>query len=304
MTVYYLVKRNFLTFFRDRSAVFFSLLSMMIVILLMAVFLGSMNVDEVMGLLEKYGGTRNAALDRERAEYLVTMWTLAGILVVNSVTVSVSVMEQMVADASRNRLQSFYVTPVKRIEIALGYILASVLVGVLICMLTLFLMEGYVWFTGGSLLGVMSHVKILGQIMLNCCVFSSMMFLAAAFVKSTSAWGAMSTIIGTLVGFVGAIYLPVGMLPESVAAVLKYLPVLHSTSLMRQIFTGEAVNELFGALEPLAEGYREAMGISVVMGDSTVSAAVSAIVVAAYGIAALLAAALVLNKARNLTDWT
>lgn len=299
MTVYNLVKRNFLIFFRDRSAVFFSLLSMFIVIMLMAVFLGDMNVEEVVGLLEQYGGPRDTALDRERAGYLVTMWTLSGILVVNSVTVSVSVMEQMVLDAGQHRLSSFYVAPVKRIEIVLGYILASVLVSTLICVLTLVFSEAYVWITGGVLPGLVPHVKILGLILLNCCVFSSLMFLMAVFVKSSSAWGAIGTIIGTLVGFVGAIYLPIGMLPDGVAAVLKYLPVLHSTSLMRQIFTSDAISELFGPLQPLAQGYREAMGIRVVMGGTTLSAGVSVCIVAAFGIAALIAAALLLKYVKR-----
>ena len=50
-----LTKRNCLVFLRDRSAVFFSLLSMLIVLMLMGVFLENMNVESVTGLLEQYG---------------------------------------------------------------------------------------------------------------------------------------------------------------------------------------------------------------------------------------------------------
>ena len=62
-----LTERNCLVFLRDRSAVFFSLLSMLIVLMLMGVFLANMNVESVTGLLEQYGGIRDAALDKENA---------------------------------------------------------------------------------------------------------------------------------------------------------------------------------------------------------------------------------------------
>ena len=43
-----LTKRHILLYVRDRSAVFFSMLSVLIVLLLMLVFLGDMNKDELM----------------------------------------------------------------------------------------------------------------------------------------------------------------------------------------------------------------------------------------------------------------
>ena len=51
-----LVKRNCLVFVRNRSAVFFSLLSMLIVLLLQVVFLGNINEESVISVLTEYGG--------------------------------------------------------------------------------------------------------------------------------------------------------------------------------------------------------------------------------------------------------
>ena len=58
----YLVKRNSLVFLRERSAVFFSLLSMLITLGLMVVFLGRMNSESLVNILAQYGGER----DREK----------------------------------------------------------------------------------------------------------------------------------------------------------------------------------------------------------------------------------------------
>ena len=116
--VYYLTKRNMLLFLRDKSAVFFSVLSMLIVLALMVIFLGSMNCDAVVEALAETGGVRDTAADKKNAEYLIKMWTLAGILLTNAVTVTLTVMGSMVQDETRNRLMSFYAAPVRRIRLA------------------------------------------------------------------------------------------------------------------------------------------------------------------------------------------
>ena len=94
--IFYLTKRNCLVYLRDKSAVFFSLLSMLIVLGLMVVFLGKMNSENVLSVIEEYGGRKITAQDRENAAYLIQMWTLAGIISVNAVTVTMTVLGNMV----------------------------------------------------------------------------------------------------------------------------------------------------------------------------------------------------------------
>ena len=141
--LYYLVKRNILVFMRDYAAVFFSVLSMLIILLLMVVFLGKMNTDNVLWVLTEYGGERDVLQDEKNAQYLIQMWTLAGILAVNTLTVSLTVMQTMVQDEVKGQLASFYVAPVKRIKIVLGYILAAWIIGSGMSFLTLVIGEIY-----------------------------------------------------------------------------------------------------------------------------------------------------------------
>ncbi len=115
-----LTKRNCLVFLRDRAAVFFSLLAMLIVLMLMGVFLGNMNEENVVNLLKEYGGSRNIKLDQEHARELVQYWTLAGILVVNAVTVTLAVIGNRVTDVSEGKLPALYSAPVSRNIIALS----------------------------------------------------------------------------------------------------------------------------------------------------------------------------------------
>lgn len=298
--VFYLTRRNSLVFLRERSAVFFSLLSMMITLGLMVVFLGRMNSDNLVEILAQYGGERNRALDQENAAYLVQLWTLAGILLVNAVTVTLTVTGIMVEDEAQRRSQAFYVTPVSRLKLALGYILAAWLVGTGMCLLTLAAGEGYFALQGYELLGAGKVLALLGMIALNTFVFSSMAYPLALSVHSGSAWSGLLTVIGTLVGFAGGVYLPMASLSEGVRSVLKCLPVLHGASMMRKICTEEAVAKTFAGLpESAQEVFQEAMGITLSIGERQISVKEQVLLLLFYAIIAIGMAG-ILNKSRKL----
>lgn len=298
-----LVKRNCLVFLRDRTSVFFALLSMLIVLMLQAVFLGDMNVNTVVDLLEEYGGgLRDAAADEANAKELVQYWTLAGILVVNAVSVTLSVIGTMVDDMCQNRLADFYCAPIGRTTLAVSYCITAALIGTLFCGVTLLAAEGYIVLNGGEMLQAAALGKIILLILLNVGVFSVIMYMLALFVKSSSAWGGIGTVIGTLVGFVGAIYVPMGTLPAGVAAVLKYLPVLHGASLMRKVCCEEAISLTFqGMPEEFIAEYEKIMGITVCMGEKTVGDVPQVLFLILCGMAALFVSVLIVRK-KGISD--
>ena len=110
-------------------------------------------------------------------------------------------------------------------------------------------------------------------------------------------WSGIATVVGTLVGFVGGIYLPMGYLPDSVARVLKYLPVLHGASVMRKVCCGEILKETFAGLpEAVMDGYEEYMGITVNMNDKLVSTGTQLLFMIGCGCVALIFTILVSKK--------
>lgn len=267
-----LIKRNILVYVRDKSNVFFSLLSMIIIIGLMVVFLGKMNADNVVELLKQYGGARDAATDRNNAEQLVMLWTLAGVVVVNSVTITLSMVGIMVEDEAQKRLSSFYVSPVNRIVFVMGYIIAAIIMGIIMCTLTVVVGEVYSGITGLGLLTVQQIVKILIFIVLNVLASAGLMFLIVNFVHSQSALSGLATIIGTLVGFVAGIYLPMGMLPEKVQTVMKCFPLNHGCSFLRDIFTDDIITKTFqNCPQQLIDEYKEYMGMTITYNDKAIS---------------------------------
>ena len=300
--ILYLTKRNSLIYMRDKKAVFFSVLSMLIVLGLMVIFLGSMNSQDLLLLLERYGGERNEAQDRINVEHLIQLWILSGILIVNSVTVTLTVIGTMVQDEEQSRLASFYVAPVKRGKLVLGYVLAAWFTGAGLSILTLIAGELYMVFSGKGLLPVSALIAMCGMIFLNTFVYASIGYLLAMFIHSYSAWGGMLTIVGTLVGFAGGIYLPLSSFSERIQTVLKCLPVLQGVSMMRKVCLEEVTETTFEGMPSQAvEIFQERMGVTLTAGERLISLGEQFSILAFYGIIAVMIAVF-LNKRRKLKD--
>ena len=300
--ILYLTKRNSLIYMRDKKAVFFSVLSMLIVLGLMVIFLGSMNSQDLLLLLERYGGERNEAQDRINVEHLIQLWILSGILIVNSVTVTLTVIGTMVQDEEQSRLASFYVAPVKRGKLVLGYVLAAWFTGAGLSILTLIAGELYMVFSGKGLLPVSTLMVMCGMIFLNTFVYASIGYLLALFIHSYSAWGGMLTIVGTLVGFAGGIYLPLSSFSERIQTVLKCLPVLQGVSMMRKVCLEEVTEITFEGMPSQAvEIFQERMGVTLTAGERLISLGEQFSILAFYGIIAIMIAVF-LNKRRKLKD--
>lgn len=269
-----LIKRNILVYLRDRSNIFFSLLSMLIIIGLMVVFLGKNNADNVVNLLKNYGGARNTQVDQNNANQLIMLWTLAGIVVVNSVTITYSMVGIMVEDEIKKRLSSFYVSPVNRVFFVMGYVFAAVIMGIIMCTLTVAVGEVYFAIIGADLLSLIQLGKIMFFIVLNVFTSASMVFLILNFIHTQGALSGAGTIIGTLVGFVACIYLPIGMLPEKVQTVIKCFPLVHGSSFLRDIFTRDILTKTFhNCPQKLITDYKEYMCMTITYHDKVVSGA-------------------------------
>ncbi len=297
-----LIKRNMLVYVRDRANIFFSLLSMIIIIGLMVVFLGKMNTDNIVDLLREYGGERDGAADLSNAHQLIILWTLAGIVVVNSVTITLSLVGIMVEDEAHKKLSSFYVAPVNRMIFVLGYVAAAIFMGIIMCVLTFALGEAYIVVTGGDLLAPVQMLQVLLYIVLNVFTSATLVFLIANFVHSLSAFSGLSTVIGTVVGFIAGIYLPIGMLPEKVQMVLKGFPLFYGCSFLRELFTKDILTKTFSNCpEQLVSDYKEFMGITITLRDNAISNEVKVAILLISGII-FIGVSIILQRRRNVMN--
>ncbi|NLA85760.1 MAG: ABC transporter permease [Clostridiales bacterium] len=254
--------RNLMIFFRDRTSVFFSLLAVFIIIGLYVLFLG----DVWTGSLQGMSGTR----------FLMDSWIMAGLLAVTSMTTTMGAFGIMVEDKVKNISKDFYSSPVKRSTLASGYIVGSYVIGVIMTLITLLLAEIYIVSFGGFLLSTGSLLKVVGIILLSTLTNTSIILFIVSFFKSTNAFATASTVIGTLIGFLTGIYLPIGQLPNAVQWAIRLFPVSHSAALLRQSMMEAPLSKTFtGMPAEAAEKFRLFMGVDLNYGDTTVSPVLS-----------------------------
>lgn len=294
--VFGLAGRSLKIYLRDRSAVFFSLLSAIIVIVLMLVFLGDMSVSSIVdGLDEMHIGTPEQ--NKDNATLFVLMWAVGGILCVNGVTVCSMVTSTMINDFAGGRLQAFRTAPLSRVKLSLGYICAAWAASAFICVITLAAAEIFAAANGAVLPDVKEHLILAAMIIVNCFTYSGIMYFAGVLIRSAGAWSGFSTLTGTLVGFLGAIYIPMGSLPDGVQNFLKFLPVLHGCSMFRTVLTRGICEKTFeGVPADIVEKYKEAMGVTVTFGGNMISWGLQLAILGLCGIIFITAAALITSR--------
>ena len=259
--------RNLRIFFRDRAAVFFSLLAVFIISGLYALFLSDVWTAE----LEGFTGVR----------YMMDSWIMAGLLAVTSVTTTMGAFGVMVEDRSKKIYKDFSVTPVRRGSLAGGYVISAVTIGIIMSVITLILAELYIVSGGGELLDAGAMLKTLGMIVFSTIANTSMVLLIVSFFKSANAYATACTVIGTLIGFLTGIYMPIGNLPEGVQWVVKCFPPSHSALLFRRIMMEAPVSQSFsGAPAEVTDGFMHQMGVVFDFGGTDASPWVSVAVLA------------------------
>ena len=242
------VTRNLKLYFRDKASVFFSLLAVFIIFALYVLFLGDVWTSN----LPKVDGVRA----------LMDSWIMAGLLAVTSVTTVMGAFGTMVDDQTRKIIKDFAASPIGRGRIAGGYVLSSFVVGAIMSLLMLLLSELYIASRGGALLAPAVLLKVVGLVLLSALSNTAMVAFIVSFFKSQSAFGTASSILGTLVGFLTGIYLPIGMLPDAVQAFIKVFPVSHAALLIRQTMMADSMQKVFsGAPDILRQGFENEMGV-------------------------------------------
>lgn len=248
-----MVKRNLKLFFRDKSAVFFSLLAIIIILGLYAVFLGSSWQSSMEGI--------------ENPEHLMNSWLAAGILAVASVTTTIGAFGVMIEDKSRKISKDFHASPIKKSDILFGYLGSSFVIGVIMTLIMALLAQAYIVLRGGEPLSLIEYGKMLLLVLLTVLMNTSMVCFIVSFFKSQNAFSTASTIIGTLIGFLTGIYLPIGSLPEAVQMLIKLFPVSHAAVLFRQILMKPSMEASFvGVPVEYVAQFKQQMGVTLYFG--------------------------------------
>lgn len=229
-----LVKRNIYTFLRDKTAVFFSFLSVIILLALYFLFIGRQYTT---------GGSLDL-IDENLRTFLGVSIIMGGVLVINTISLSLGVMGNVISDLANHRLDGFLVTPVKRYKIILSYYISAILVTSILSLFMWGLTILYVGLLSGYWYTLSTILQASGLIIFYTFVSASLMIFLTALLKSVNAFGALSGILGTVVGFISGIYMPLFVLGKSMIYVASLVPFTHMTIILKNVLLKEPYEAL------------------------------------------------------------
>ena len=292
-------KRNLKIYFKDYSAVFFSFLSVLIVVVLSVFFLGNVAESSFLEPLKNIPG-RDMEADKEAVREIVYLWTVAGILTISAASITHAFYANMIKDRKDNKLNSILVMPIGRNQTVLAFVFGAFLASFIMGTLTLAITEMIGLFRGFALFSVKEHLQILMLICINSFVYSSVMYFFATRGKSESAWGAVGIIIGTLSGFFGGIYLAIGDLNAGIVKIIKCFPFIYGTSLFREVMLRRTEDAFFEGLPgEVREGVDAYMGTSLTLFEKELPAAGKIGILILTGVLFCAASALVLKTGKK-----
>lgn len=273
-----MAKRNIKLYFRDKMGVVFSMFSVLVIIALNVFFLTDTLND----------GMSNVP----NIEVLVGTWLVAGIVAVTTTSTSLAALSTMIEDKSRKIYKDFYTSPLKRSSLAGGYIISCMVVGIIMSVLAFVVGMGYIAYLSGDIPSVETILKTLGIIVLSVLANGALMFFITSMIKTQNAFSGFSMLIGTLIGFLMGIYMPVGNLPEGVQWVVKLFPCTYSASALRTVLMDDILTETFSTMPTeIPEGYEgftradfeHFMGVNFEFGDysTTLTTAIIVMIAAA-----------------------
>ena len=247
--------RNLRLFVRDKALVFFSFLSVIIILGLYVLFLGDIQVQNIRSMIQ---------MDIPEIDALVYAWMLPGLIAVASITLSLGNMGRLVDDAQGENLNDFLVSPLKRTQLILSYLISSIIITsfISVCMFALSIV--IVKLKGGHWLNLEQILQSLGIIVLLIISSALLSLYIASWVKTQNTYGVVNSMVGTFIGFVTGAYMPMGIMPVFVQNMFNILPVSLGASLLRQVYLSPILDTVFknAPVEMLSE-YRYFQGVDL-----------------------------------------
>lgn len=247
-----LTKRNLLVFFKDRTMVFFSMLTPIIIFFLYLLFLRGTYLSSLEQHAEQLidlGLVTSGDLGA-----LANCLLLTGIMGSALITVPYNCLITLVNDRENGVDVDITATPASRLQIILSYFTASALSAIFMTSVILtaglivlqFLHPTYV--TAGNIL-LLFGAMILGAIS-STAIF--MTFLL--FIKSSAASGAFMGILSAASGFLIGAYIPISDFTTEIETICNLLPATGITILIRRFLLTDLLNHVNNGIGGLDQG--------------------------------------------------
>lgn len=265
-----LIERNMKIFFRDKMLVFFSLLSVFISIILFIFFLEQQQIRSLGNVLSVTPATK----------LLVTEWMIAGILAMTAMTSTLAVYSLFIYDKESRRTSDFLTTTGSHANILLSYTISAFVIGFILSIIGYIICTVYMLTLGASFPSMMEIAKVIGIMAMGVLLSAMINLFIVLIVKSAKAFSTVNSLVGTLIGFLCAVYIPIGVLPSTMQFVIQAFPVSHIAVLLRQVMMDHSLQTVFASAQTEMQQYMQFYGVFYEINGTSLSALQSIIYIA------------------------
>ena len=292
-----LTKRNLLIYFKDVAAIFFSMLTPVIVFVLYILFLKGTFVDALEGEAEMLKGL----LDAKDLDSIANGLLLAGVMGSALITVPYSTLTTIINDREKKVDYDISATPMSRVQIILSYFAASALSAFI--MTTIIMTAGLIILccNFNMYLGISDVLKLLGINFLGSVCSTAVFMLIVIFIKKSSTSTAFFGLLSAASGFVIGAYIPLHQFSEKIQTICNVFPQTGITSLIRNVLLSGVLDHIDGDLNGIDDGMfvkavRESFSLSMRLFEKDCSASNTLIYVTMFTVVVLVALGVIYPK--------
>ncbi len=242
--------RNLKLYYRDKLNIFFSLFSVLILLVLNLVFFAKMKIDGLNDPLGDYIGKYDAFI-------VVILSIVAGLIIINIYNMGLTMLGRMPEDKEKDVLKDYYITSASRATLIMGYILSSVIVTMVFNIVMI--LVGFV-----SILLIASYVVSIPAILFTILVSFLITLVASPFImffmtliNTREKVGLVTGVVGVMSGFLAGIYVPFNDMPSFATAFSGLTPFPHAIYLLSNVLFGDIYTEMFGHLASGSDAVNE-----------------------------------------------
>lgn len=260
-----LVVRHIKVFTRDRTAFLMSFLSVAILIVMYKIFLGQYQIDAIKEAM----GT--ATVEQSVVD-MVNYWLIAGLVTITSMTSTLGAYGVMISDKEKGKNLDFQLTAVSNGTLQISYIISAVIIGTLTSFAAY--LFGVVLFVGGDALissGINTFALVLGNIFAASFISILMIYPICKVIKVTTAFATLSTIVGTVIGFISGIYISIGSVSHTIQKIMTFFPLTQMNALMKKLLMKDSLQHVFSkAPASVIAAYKQNYGIDLSFNAETI----------------------------------
>lgn len=236
--------RNAKVFLKDKMAVFFSLLTQIIVLGLFLLFIKSTYIDSIESVL----GELSDLVKKADIEALVNSWMIAGVIGTATVTASMDALSVMVSDKQEKIDYDYTASSVKSSVVILSYFSGAVLCALITSLILLTAGLVFLALTGTFVLTAVEILSMYGLVVLGSVSGTVVLMTIISFFKKSSTFSAFSVMVSAAIGFVVGAYIPVSQFGDTTQTIVNLVPGSQITALMRQMLVSPTIENISKSL--------------------------------------------------------